>query len=65
MDITETIALVGGILVPMLGGYAWILIRMDKGFHHLSQQIMDVDKRLSRLEGYIEGRESVLKVKGE
>ena len=53
------------ILIPMIGGLGWIIARMDRKFDQTSSQIANVDQRISRLEGYMLGRESLLKIKGE
>lgn len=65
MEWMHAITIIGSILVPMLAGFGWLIHRMDNKFDGISIQIANLDKRLSRLEGYIEGRESILKVKGE
>ena len=50
----QTITIICSILIPMLGGFGWLIHR-----------ISSLDQRLSRLEGYIQGRDNYLKVKGE
>lgn len=53
------------ILVPMLAGFGWIINRIENKFDGISAQLLRIEQRLSRLEGYIEGQQSVLKIKGE
>lgn len=65
MTTAEMMILIGSILVPMLGGFAWIINRMENKFDGISNQLLQIEQRISRLEGYIEGRESILKIKGE
>jgi hypothetical protein len=52
----------------MLAGFGWIInkiFELQKEILHLSQDIQKMDNRLCRLEGYIEGRDIYLKVKGD
>lgn len=61
MDWTQTITIIGSVLVPMLVGFGRIMSKI----YDLQNQINRLESRLSRFEGYIEGRESVLKIKGD
>jgi hypothetical protein len=64
----EMLTIIGSILIPMLAGFGWIInkiFELQKEILHLSQDIQKMDNRLCRLEGYIEGRDIYLKVKGD
>lgn len=66
----EVLTIIGSILVPMMGGFAWIIMRMDKKFERVDEKfervdekfervcvrLDDIDSRLSRLEGRYEER---------
>jgi hypothetical protein len=72
MTTFEMLTIIGSILIPMLAGFGWIIHRFDSkidglknGMAALSQDLRNLDNRLSRIEGYIDGRDHTLKVKGE
>lgn len=57
MDFTA-LTIVISILVPMFGGFFWIISRMDKihsqlksDIHEIQKDLRNIDSRLSRLEG--------------
>lgn len=54
----ETLTIIASILVPMIGGFFWLVGRMYKGLNSLNVKIdeihkdlRNIDSRLSRLEG--------------
>jgi hypothetical protein len=61
----EMLTIIGSILIPMFAGFGWIIHRFDSKIEGLKNDIRNLDNRLSRIEGYIEGRDLTLKVKGE
>lgn len=44
------------VTLPMIGGFGWMIIRMDKKFDRLDDKIQSIDSRLSRLEGKFDER---------
>lgn len=54
----QAITIIASTLFPMLVGIAWMVCHIDKKIEGLHQ-------RFSRMEGYNEGRNSILRVKGE
>lgn len=61
MDWTQAITIIISILVPVLAGLIGVITMIFK----LKNEIGKIDNRLSRIEGYIEGRDINLKVKGK
>lgn len=56
MDWNSVLTIIISIIVPMLGGFVWILSRMDRKFEDIQRDIRMIDNRLSRIEGRFEER---------
>lgn len=53
MDWTQTLTIIGSILIPFMAGFGWIIHRMDK-----------LDGRLSHLENRMTAIETILAMMG-
>lgn len=66
MDWTQTITIIGSVIVPMMAGFAWIIHRMDNKFDKVDAKFDRVDARMNSIEGrmnLIENRLTALEIK--
>jgi hypothetical protein len=47
MDWTQALTIIGSILIPMLAGFGWMIIRMDAIKKELAEEIKSVEKSLT------------------
>jgi hypothetical protein len=72
MTTEQMVTLILSILIPMLTGFGWVINKMMKmdeknsdDFAKITSKLSLLDSRISRIEGYIEGRDrSIIKVTG-
>ena len=56
MNWTEVITIILSILIPMFAGFGWVINKIMELQKNISEDLRSLDKRLSRIEGYIEGK---------
>jgi hypothetical protein len=58
MEATQSLMIIGSILIPLLSGFAWIIHRMDNKFEKVDGELKLQGERMARIEGYLNGRGS-------
>jgi hypothetical protein len=50
MDWTQAITIIGSVIVPMMGGFGWIIHRMDTKFDKADQRMNAIEHRINNIE---------------